>query len=153
MLRVTQLLLGAFLIGFVVLTSNAEHTNQQIVDVYNLDKPYQQACDKWYDCPLYALSWHPNGEILAVGGDFGTRFYSQTLNLLYKLDAPQVSYLAWNPEGNLLAITSGENILLWDINERTENHLLDSARYPTAWHPPNLLPSPSFWRGCTNLCL
>ncbi|HEX2619551.1 MAG TPA: WD40 repeat domain-containing protein, partial [Phototrophicaceae bacterium] len=64
------------------------------------------------------LDWHPDGDVLAVGGSLGIWLYDDNLeDLAHFSDASSVTWLAWSPYGNQLATSDQDNtVKLWDVN-------------------------------------
>jgi WD40 repeat protein len=65
-----------------------------------------------------SIAWSPDGQQIAVGGTFGVRFYSSSLQALPALNGAEgnVTFVAWNPKGRQLAVASLDNsVKIWDV--------------------------------------
>lgn len=93
-----------------------------------------------------ALDWHPDGDILAVGGSSGVWLYDDTLaDLSYFSDLKDIMHVVWSPDGNRLAMINQSSIVtVWRFNssnydfsrEYTRNFKNDNlAGYLAAWSP------------------
>ncbi len=64
------------------------------------------------------LDWHPEGDVLAIGGSLGIWLYDESLgDLAHFPDAGSVTGLAWSPDGDQMAtVDLDDTIRLWDVN-------------------------------------
>jgi WD40 repeat protein len=88
------------------------------------------------------IKWSSSGEELAVAADHKSLQiwkvdddYSGTL--LTSLNVGDISSIAWNPQGTLLAISfwSSEVIRLWDMIEKEFSQEIPNASWSVAWSP------------------
>lgn len=77
---------------------------------------------------VFALSWHPKGDKLAVSGQSkeisimirGSRRIAKT----FKSPAGLVRYMAWSPQGGFLASSQADNtIVVWPVFSRNERRV------------------------------
>lgn len=88
---------------------------------------------------IRSLAWHPNGMLLAVGGNDGIQIYNSNLQLVNNISVSQsiVDTISWNPDGSKLAASSvvpNAIIQIWDTTnfnqllsipiDRTEVHAI-----------------------------
>ena len=80
------------------------------------DKPSAHLGKGWLD----ALTYSPDGKILAVSTGLGTRLYdADNFNEIGILQEDKSSYcLAFSPDGKILAIVDDDKINLWDFQAR-----------------------------------
>ena len=69
---------------------------------------------------LYAIDWHPDGEVLALARGSGICLLDESLEItecFYGIDVPYD--LAWNSTGTQLAIIASSGLHVWDFNSST----------------------------------
>jgi WD40 repeat protein len=96
---------------------------------------------------LLDIQWHPNQQILAVGGDWGVKILSNTLQELAQVPTQGgiVVAVAWHPNGEQLASggSVGDGaIRIWDWNSSTNSLTLQTTlsndherEFALAWSP------------------
>ncbi|MGB7340436.1 MAG: WD40 repeat domain-containing protein [Phototrophicaceae bacterium] len=71
---------------------------------------------------LYAIDWHPNNEILALGRGSGTCLLNQAFEITQCLPENEATYdVAWNESGDRLAIVTEKVLYLYEFYEASES--------------------------------
>jgi WD40 repeat protein len=98
------------------------------------------------DAELYDVKWSPNGEMLAVGGDWGVKMFDNNLQEITTLEPnTEIRSVAWRPDGSQLAAAgrvTGEddNIKVWAVTGNNFNSIATlsngyDAEFFIAWNP------------------
>lgn len=63
------------------------------------------------------LDWHPDGNVLAVGGSLGLWLYDDVLaDLAHIPETGEIAWLVWSPDGDQLATTDQDDtVRVWDV--------------------------------------
>jgi WD40 repeat protein len=93
---------------------------------------------------ISALSWSPNGAIIAAGfpppgtssDSGGVQLWKARSGALEGICASWADGgVAWNRTGSTMAMTGETHVSLWRVGSRTIPPSLDTARAPLAWSP------------------
>jgi WD40 repeat protein len=64
-----------------------------------------------------SLDWHPNGDLLAVGGSLGVWLYNDKLeDVAHFPEAGAVDGVVWSPNGKQLATSDDDSVTVWDVD-------------------------------------
>lgn len=85
------------------------------------------------------VDWNDDGSMIAIGGSAGVLIYTATLEDYRRLDLGQITALAWQPHGNLLAVAHNDKTVeIWDGERLTLHSTLAGAAAPMhaiEWSP------------------
>ena len=96
----------------------------------------EQTSHDWTSNSVDDIAWHPSGEFFAIGGALGVQFYNVEFDLIQEQTYPsRVRALSWKPDGNWMAIATGEQVTIWDNESETIIETFEDKAYPLAWHP------------------
>ena len=82
-----------------------------------------------------SITFSPDGRFLVTGGDGVTIWDAETGTPIKCVTSDSVESVAWNPSRNLLAVTTGDEVVLWDLVLAERKEVFPARSNLVRWSP------------------